>query len=103
MADVNQLRAFTGAAASDSEYLSACLEAATERVNRHIGNCQVPGPVLNQAILEVAGNLWQRRVGKQDLAAFGDGTLIASPTRPALDPLTPARALLAPWLGVGIA
>lgn len=103
MATLDQLRAFTGAAASDTEYLTACLAAATERVTRHVGAREVPGPVLDQAVLEVAGNLWQRRVGKQDLAAFGDGTLIASPARPALDPLTPARALLAPWLGVGIA
>lgn len=100
---LERTRAFTGAASSDLEYLSECLEAARARITCHVGDAAVPGPVLEQAIMQVAGNLWARRVGKQDLAAFSDGTLMANPARPALDPLTPARLMLAPWLGVGIA
>jgi hypothetical protein len=54
--------------------------------------------------LQVAGNLWARRAQSAQ-PGLGEG-IESAPAyyRPALDPLTPARPILAPWLkGAGLA
>ncbi|MHA6528544.1 hypothetical protein ACX3T8_13055, partial [Corynebacterium pyruviciproducens] len=81
-----------------------CIRDRTGTVERHIGTASVPEEVKDQAILQVAGNLWARRAQSAQ-PGLGEG-IESAPAyyRPALDPLTPARPILAPWLkGAGLA
>lgn len=58
----------------------------------------VPPSIEDQAIIEAAANLWDRRLapGGQLNQAFGDGE-VAAPIRISRDPLAPVRPLLAQW------
>lgn len=103
MATIEELAAYVQAAPEDTEYVQQCLDAAEDIISRHVGAHKVPAQVRDTAVLEVAANLYQRRTSRRDITHFGDANGLAPMSRPALDPLTPARPILAPWLGVGIA
>lgn len=103
MVTVEALKKYVNAVNADTEFLQQCVDGATHRIDQFIGSRSVPDVVRDQAIQEVAANLYQRRVGRRDINNFGDPGVVAPLSRPALDPLTPARPILKPWLGVGIA
>lgn len=97
------LQAYVAAPAEDQDYLDLCVKQAADMVKQHIRNRNVPESALDAATLEVAANLYQRRTSRRDVMNFSDGTVMPAQIRPALDPLTPARPILKPYLGVGIA
>lgn len=101
----NDVRAYVKGNTADEDFLTQCAQAATERVTEAVGSATVPPAVLKTAMLEVAANLWNRRQNTLDAANLGDGS-DTTPAffRPALDPMTPARAILRPYLTrVGLA
>jgi hypothetical protein len=102
-ADAQALASYVHAAAGDAEFVAQCARSARARVAKEIGTATVPTDIAAQAVLEVGANLWARRLNARDQAAPGDTDTTPAFFRPALDPMTPARALLRPWLGVGIA
>lgn len=103
MVTAEQLKAYVQAIDADRDFLQSCVDSAATMVKRHCGARRVPAEILDTAVLEVAANLYQRRVARRDVANFGDAGIVTPLSRPALDPLTPARPILAPFLGVGIA
>ena len=78
-------------------------DAALDMVERLTGDAAVPSTVREQAVLATGANLYARRTAQTDLSGYDNGLLQPMPQRPALDPLTPARSMLAPYLGPGIA
>lgn len=97
-----RLAPFVGANQADS-YITSCATEAVELVTHHVGKCDVPGSVLERAALEVGADLYHRRTARNGIAGFEDTEVGTSPIRINRDPLTPARPILAPWLGVPIA
>lgn len=77
--------------------------AALDMVGRLVGTADVPAVVLEQAVLATGANLFARRTTQTELGGYDNGLMQPVPQRPALDPLTPARNMLAPYLGPGIA
>ncbi|WP_165544504.1 hypothetical protein [Schaalia vaccimaxillae] len=64
----------------------------------------MPDEIRRAATLEVGANLFNRRASSRDSATGVDADTAPAFFRPALDPLTPAWPLLAPYLrGTGIA
>ncbi|WP_428639688.1 hypothetical protein [Schaalia sp.] len=98
------LAAYVLADPSDSEHVGACAQAATLLVDQKIASVRVPEEIRQAAILEVAANLFNRRASARDSATAVDADTAPAFFRPALDPMTPAWPLLAPYLtGPGIA
>lgn len=97
------LAAYVRADPRDSEFVQQCTDTATGMVERRIGEIDVPEAVRDQAILEVAANLYQRRQSAAGTRSFTDPEMLGNPHRPALDPMTPAGPILQPYLGPGIA
>ncbi|SDU08335.1 hypothetical protein [Schaalia radingae] len=97
------LQQYVAAPASDQAFLELCTAQAESMVSRLVRRREVPQAARDAAQLEVAANLYQRRTARRDITNFSDGTAMPLQIRPALDPLTPARPILAPYLGVGIA
>lgn len=89
-------------APQEDPYLSECVTEATELVGKLAGDRlpTIPGPVADRAILEVAADLYHRRATRNGIAGFDDTEISAAPVRINRDPLTPARPILAPWIGV---
>lgn len=103
MLSVEDLKRYVKASDKDDEFVRSCLDAATDMISSHIGTASVPEEVRDQAILQTAANLFLRRTGRRDVTGFTTPDAMPLTQRPALDPLTPARPLLKPYLGVGIA
>ena len=87
----------------DMDRVRELYDAATNMVGRLTGDADVPTPVLEQAVLATGANLYARRTTQTELGGYDNGLMQPVPQRPALDPLTPARNMLAPYLGPGIA
>lgn len=88
----------------DMARVTEVYEAATSMVGRLVGDTTVvPATVKDQAVLATGANLYARRTSQTELGSYDNQLLQSVPQRPALDPLTPARAMLAPYLGPGIA
>ena len=98
------LAAFVAAPSTDP-YLQACCDEASELVSTYAGPsaASVPIAVYRRATLEVAADLYHRRSARNGVAGFDDNDLTPAPVRINRDPLVPARPILRPWLGVGIA
>lgn len=98
------LAAFVAAPTSDP-YLGACCDEAGEIVAAYAGKRRVlvPHSVYRRALLEVAADLYHRRSARNGIAGFEDSDITPAPVRINRDPLVPARPILRPWLGVGIA
>lgn len=94
---------YVRAADADMPRIRQLYEAATSMVGKLVGEADVPAPVLEQAVLATGANLFARRTTQTELGGYDNGLLQPIPQRPALDPLTPARNMLAPYLGPGIA
>lgn len=89
---------------SDNEWVSQCAVSAQALVDSKIGGVPVPDEIRRSAILEVGANLFNRRSSSRDSGTGVDADTSPAFFRPALDPLTPAWPILAPYLrGVGIA
>lgn len=99
----DDLAQYVRAADADMPRIRQLYDAATDMVGKLIGNSDVPAPVLDQAVLATGANLFARRTAQTELGGYDNGLLQPIPQRPALDPLTPARNMLAPYLGPGIA
>lgn len=98
MADTT-LAEYVGADPRDAAFVAECDATAKQLVSRRVGTTAVPPAVRRQAELEVGANLVQRRRHSQGAPSFTDADMMESPYRPALDPVTPAMPLLAPYLG----
>ncbi len=88
----------------DGDDLRAHIEEAEALVMHHVGtrSSSVPGPILERAIIECAGDLFWRRRARNGIATFeSDGAL--ETVRIGSDPLRSAKTILAPWMGVPIA
>ena len=97
----SRLARHVGASRAD-EHVTECLTEAQALIDHHIGKRDIPKPVLERAIIECGADLFWRRQARNGIAAFeSDGELGA--VRINRDPLLSVRALLAPYLGVGIA
>lgn len=99
--DATELSRFVSAP-QDDPYLGACVTEATALVEKLAGDrlSTIPVPVADRAILEVSADLYHRRATRNGIAGFDDTEISASPVRINRDPLTPARPILAPWIGV---
>lgn len=97
------LQTYVRANARDTAFVTQCEERAAHLVAKKIGDNTVPESVLSAAILEVAANLYQRRVSAIGTTNYADPETMGNPMRPALDPLTPAWPILRSYLGPGLA
>lgn len=97
------LIAYTRADSREHSFVSSCAVQALQLVRDRIGGRDVPEAIEQAAALEVGANLYSRRMSAIGTPSYGDPELLGNPARPALDPLTPAYALLRPYLGPGIA
>lgn len=90
---------------SDEQRARRHLDTATATVGAYLGTAStvaaVPQAVLEQATLSAATSLHHTEQAPHGVANFGD--LDATPVRVGRDPLTAARPLLRPFVGVGIA
>lgn len=104
MADVtpDALAGFLGTtSASLGDAAAQVCEAAAALVAETIGDAAPPDAIVAQAQVMVAAEMWRRRDAPGGVVnAWGDAQV---PVRLALDPLKPARPLLAPWITPGIA
>lgn len=90
----------------DDAFVRSCLDESVALVEQQIGKAvAVPDVIRRRAVLEVGSNLVRRRTGLDTAAQFeGDYTGSGLDTlRVTRDPIQACRAILAPWLGVGIA
>lgn len=97
------LAEYVRAADKDGAFVLACERAAEALVANLIGAAQVPDEVREHAVLATGANLYSRRLNQTELNNYANGLVQPLPQRPALDPLTPARGILAGHLGPGIA
>lgn len=104
MADVTpaDLAGFLGTTADalGADAAQVC-SAAAELVAATLAGATPPDVVVAQAQVMVAAEMWRRRDAPGGVVnAWGDAQV---PVRLALDPLKPARPLLAPWITPGVA
>lgn len=95
-----QLAAYVQADATDA-FVADCLSRAADMIKHRTGTVEVPGPVLDLAVLEVGADLYHRRSARNGVAVFGDTDL--APVRVARDPMRAADDILRPYLGPGFA
>lgn len=94
---------YVRASAKDAAYVADCEATAKVLVARLVGTATVPPQVREHAELATGSNLFSRRLNTTELNNYSNGLAQPIPQRPALDPLTPARGILAGHLGPGIA
>ena len=95
--DVDALKEYVGADSADGTDYEATLATAVALVENHVGQgSEVPGDVLDQAVLEVGMKLSNRR---QSPTADFDGPIASAPK----DPMITVYALLAPFIPAGFA
>lgn len=97
------LAEYVRASAKDAAYVEDCEATAEVMVARLVGTATVPAEVRHHAVLAVGANLFSRRLNTTELNNYSNGLTQPIQQRPALDPLTPARGILAGHLGPGIA
>lgn len=97
------LAEYVRASAKDAAYVADCESTAEILVKRLVGTATVPAEVRSHAVLAVGANLFSRRLNTTELNNYSNGLTQPIQQRPALDPLTPARGILAGHLGPGIA
>lgn len=92
------LRAYLRVNSDDG--LNDAWETGEALVTAFVAGATVPAPVLKQATLKTAAELFHQRSAPQGIAQFADQT--GAPVRTARDPLTGAYPLLRPFAGLGI-
>lgn len=96
----SDLAQFVGSGASDTEYVQACWNTATELVNNFIGDNDIPDEVVDRAILMCGSELFHARQAPNGIAQYNEFN--GAPVRIARDPMTPAYSLLSPFMVVGL-
>ncbi|OIU84614.1 hypothetical protein [Microbacterium sp. AR7-10] len=90
------------AAQIPAEYLNECLAEAQAMVTQAIGTAQgVPQVISDRATIEAASELFHRKQAPNGISQYAapDGGALRIPR----DPMNAARAILAPYLPLGIA
>jgi hypothetical protein len=78
-----------------------CLNTGHALVTRYIGDVTgVPTHIHNQAVLNVASELFHRRSAPMGIAQFASNE--GAPTRVARDPMISVYPLLLPYVGFGV-
>lgn len=86
---------------ADQASVAAAVPEAVELVTHHIGAAQVPEVIRERAIVEVAAELFYRKMARNGVMEFG-GTDLA-PFRIRNDPMKAVYPLLRPYLPWGFA
>lgn len=84
-----------------TEALTVALELVGERLGLVARVDRVPPGTLRRAVLAVASELYHAQDAPDGASQWADE--LAAPIRRPRDPFTPARPLLAPYLGMGFA
>jgi hypothetical protein len=101
MAETEQITALRSyLRVTSDEGLADAWDTASALVLAFVGSATVPEPVLKQATLKAAAELFHQRSAPQGIAQFADQT--GAPVRTARDPLVGAYPLLRPFVGLGI-
>ena len=82
------------------DFINSCLTAGHELVDKYQRSTTVPNQVHVQAVLMTASEIFHRRSAPNGIAQFA--SMDGSPVRVARDPMTPAYALLLPYVGYGV-
>ena len=98
--DVTRVREYVGASASDDEFIQRCINEAMALVTAYVNEVNVPVAVMDNAVTQVASELYNRRNAPSGIAQFAsfDGT----PQRVANDPLTSVYRLLNRYVTMGV-
>lgn len=80
-------------------FMDNILSTAKALVARYIGSAQVPGNIIDQAVLTVASELFHRRSAPFGQAQFSD---MGASVRASLDPMRSTYALLLPYVGYAV-
>ncbi len=102
MPTADDLSQYVGANADETAFVALCWARADALVTQYIGSAEVPFAIVDGATLDVGSELYHRRNSPSGIAQFataGD----ASPVRLARDPMTSVYAVLARWVGAGVA
>ncbi|SDQ11080.1 phage gp6-like head-tail connector protein [Microbacterium sp. cf332] len=86
----------------DDPFIGACAATADALLGAYVGDAVVPEVILERAALEVGAELFIRRATR-GANAGQIGTLEGPTFRTARDPLTGVYAMLAPFVGPGVA
>lgn len=87
---------------ADAAFIQQCLIEAWGLVGQAIGTTTtVPDEIRERAVIECGSELFARRQSPSGVTQYADAT--GAPVRLARDPMTGARAILAPYLPLGFA
>ena len=101
MLDKERLRNYVGApAVGDDEFLTACLTEATSLVDAYDPKKVVPTDVYENAVIQVASELFHRRNAPSGIANFS--SLDGAPVRVSKDPLNSVYSLLNRFVVSGV-
>ncbi|MGO2139833.1 MAG: hypothetical protein ACTH30_05425 [Leucobacter sp.] len=99
---VERVREYVGAVGTaDENAVDDATAEATELVKNWIGKAAIPDAIRDRAIIEVAADLFYRRMARNGVMEFG-GTDLA-PFRIARDPMKAAYPLLSQFIPGGFA
>lgn len=93
---VAQLQDYVGSKETGT-FIQGCLDSALAMTQRFIGTTSVPSAVIDQAVLQVASELFHRRSAPNGISQFAD--LSGNPVRVARDPMVAAYDILRPYVG----
>ncbi|GAA4155928.1 hypothetical protein GCM10022286_05580 [Gryllotalpicola daejeonensis] len=97
----SDLATYLGVPDSEDAFVDTCLTRAQTFVGEMVGTRTVPGDVLDQAVTEMAAELYNRKNVKNGVVQFADLSGSSGAVRQARDPRIAARAVLRPYLGAG--
>ena len=100
MITVDVLKDYVGASVSDTAYLTICLNAAVDLVEEFVGTSEVPESILDNAYLQVASELFNRRNAPSGISQFAsfDGQAM----RVARDPMQSTYPILQKYVVSGV-
>jgi hypothetical protein len=96
---VADLQAYIGTDET-GEFISSCLHAGHDLVDRYQGTATVPDQIHVQSVLITASELFHRRSTPQGIAQFASAD--GQPVRVARDPMIAVYPLLLPYVGFGV-
>ena len=96
---VEQLQDYVGTKETGA-FITGCLDSAKSMVLRFIGRGSVPATITDQAVLQVASELFHRRSAPNGITQFAD--LTGNAVRIARDPMVAAYDLLRPYVGYAV-
>lgn len=83
-----------------SDFPQLCLTAGHQLVTNKVAGASVPAAVHDQAVLMVASEIFHRRSAPNGITQFAD--FGGQAVRLGKDPLSPAYALLMPYIGFAV-